>query len=201
MTSEEEGATANEYTINLSAATVAETKLYVQAKKANSDTIYEAEFDGTEGVLTLPYAAKADAEAEKYTLYFSASTGATIKYISGGNEKTMPPSPTVNTFYKNVDERTFVVTNPTADSSDTEDNKTTYTLKLDFEPAQTERTITSATLVDTDDVPKITPDGTYGVTPGTIKLDDAKNTEVKTLRVAVPYTFGDGDIVYAKELT
>ena len=201
VTSEEEGATANEYTINLSAATVAETKLYVQAKKANSDTIYEAEFDGTEGVLTLPYAAKADAEAEKYTLYFSASTGATIKYISGGNEKTMPPSPTVNTFYKNVDERTFVVTNPTADSSDTEDNKTTYTLKLDFEPAQTERTITSATLVDTDDVPKITPDGTYGVTPGTIKLDDAKNTEVKTLRVAVPYTFGDGDIVYAKELT
>ena len=38
VTSEEEGATANEYTINLSAATVADPKLYVPATKANSDT-------------------------------------------------------------------------------------------------------------------------------------------------------------------
>ena len=207
VTSEEEGATANEYTINLSAATVADTKLYVQAKKADSDTIYEAEFDGEEGVLKLPYAARSHAEADDYTLYFSASTGATIGLLHI-NSSTSFADPNIltgnldNLFITHgVDtERVFVVTNPTADSSDTEDNKTTYTLKLDFEDAQTGRTITGGTLVNTNDVPKITPDGTYEISTGTIKLDDAKNTEVNTLRVAVPYTFGNGATVWAKDL-
>ena len=76
----------------------------------------------------------------------------------------------------------------------------TYTLKLDFEDAQTGRTITGGTLVNTNDVPKITPDGTYEISTGTIKQDDAKNTEVNTLRVAVPYTFGNGATVWAKDL-
>ena len=207
VTSEEEGATANEYTINLSAATVADTKLYVQAKKTGSDTIYEAEFDGEEGVLKLPYAARSHAEADDYTLYFSASTGATIGLLHI-NSSTSFADPNIltgnldNLFITHgVDtERVFVVTNPTADSSDTEDNKTTYTLKLDFEDAQTGRTITGGTLVNTNDVPKITPDGTYEISTGTIKLDDAKNTEVNTLRVAVPYTFGNGATVWAKDL-
>ena len=207
VTSEETGATANEYTINLSAATVADTKLYVQAKKADSDTIYEAEFDGEEGVLKLPYAARSHAEADDYTLYFSASTGATIGLLHI-NSSTSFADPNIltgnldNLFITHgVDtERVFVVTNPTADSSDTEDNKTTYTLKLDFEDAQTGRTITGGTLVNTNDVPKITPDGTYEISTGTIKLDDAKNTEVNTLRVAVPYTFGNGATVWAKDL-
>ena len=204
VTSEEEGATANEYTINLSAATVAETKLYVQAKKAGSDTIYEAEFDGEEGVLTLPYAAKGKDEAAKYTLYYSASTGASIQLMDIYNPTTPAALSTnlrdvfvIHFASKGEDvERTFVVTNPTATAG--EDNQTTYTLKLDFEDAQTERTLSSATLVNTNDVPKITPDGTYGVTAGTGKLADG--TEVKTLRVAVPYTFRNGATVWAKDL-
>ena len=205
VTSAEEGATANEYTINLSAATVAETKLYVQAKKAGSDTIYEAEFDGEEGVLTLPYAAKGKDEAAKYTLYYSASTGASIQLMDINNPTT--PAAALSTNLRDVFvihfaskgedvERTFVVTNPTATAG--EDNQTTYTLKLDFEPAQTDRILSSATLVNTNDVPKITPDGTYGVTAGTGKLADG--TEVKTLRVAVPYTFDENKAVYAKDL-
>ena len=210
VTSEEEGATANEYTINLSAATVAETKLYVQAKKAKGDTIYEAEFDGEEGVLKLPYAAKADAEAKNYTLYFSASTGASIDMMGVDKpNQVSTPNFTQDTLYNVITKhgkgpdttRTFVVTNPTA-GGDPEDNKTTYTLKVEYEDAQTGRTITGGTLVNTNDVPKITPDGTYKISTGTIKLDDTKNTEVKTLRVAVPYTFGnDGNTkVYAKDL-
>ncbi len=200
VTSDEEGATANEYTINLSAATVADTKLYVQAKKANSDTIYEAEFDGTEGVLTLPYAAKADAEAKNYTLYFSASTGASIEIVTTA-PNTIPVGSTEKLDYyynqANMDERTFIVTNPTA-GGDPEDNKTTYTLKLDFEDAKTERTLSSATLVNTNDVPKITADGTYDAVVGS-----AKNTAgetVKTLRVSVPFTFDDTKDVYAYDL-
>ena len=204
VTSAEEGATANEYTINLSAATVADTKLYVQAKKANSDTIYEAEFDGTEGTLTLPYAARSMKEAANYTLYFSASTGATIDLMDVTDTDDVV-TPNITTGKLDNDfithgvntERVYVVTNPTA-GGDPEDNKTTYTLKLDFEDAKTERTITGATLVNTNDVPKITPDGTYGVTAGTGKLADG--TEVKTLRVAVPYTFTDGATVWAKDL-
>ena len=203
VTSEEEGATANEYTVNLSAATVADTKLYVQAKKAGDDTIYEAEFDDEEGVLTLPYAAKGKDEAAKYTLYFSASTGATIDLMDvTDTDDVVTPNITTgnleNDFITHgVDtERVYVVTNPTANSG--EDNKTTYTLKLDFEPAQTDRILSSATLVNTNDVPKITPDGTYGVTAGTGKLADG--TEVKTLRVAVPYTFDEDNVVYAKDL-
>ena len=209
VTSEEEGATANEYIINLSAATVADTKLYVQAKKTGSDTIYEAEFDGEEGVLKLPYAARSMKEAANYTLYFSASTGATIDLLRINSTTAVANQDILtgkldNLFITHgVDaERVFVVTNPTA-GGDPEDNKTTYTLKLDFEPAQTGRTITGGTLVNTNDVPKITPDGTYKISTGTIKLDNADNTEVKTLRVAVPYTFGkDGKTeVYAKGLT
>ena len=206
VTSEEEGATANEYTINLSAATVADTKLYVQAKKTGSDTIYEAEFDGEEGVLKLPYAARSHAEADDYTLYFSASTGATIGLLNINSSTSFANQ---NILTGNLDnlfithgvdtERVFVVTNPTA-GGDPEDNKTTYTLKLDFEDAQTGRTITGGTLVNTNDVPKITPDGTYKISTGTIKLDNADNTEVKTLRVAVPYTFGNGATVWAKDL-
>ena len=206
VTSEEEGATANEYTINLSAATVADTKLYVQAKKTGSDTIYEAEFDGEEGVLKLPYAARSHAEADDYTLYFSASTGATIDLMDYNDPDDVYVDDITtgnldNDFITHgVDtERVYVVTNPTA-GGDPEDNKTTYTLKLDFEDAQTERNLSSATLVNTNDVPKITPDGTYEISTGTIKLDDAKNTEVNTLRVAVPYTFGNGATVWAKDL-
>ncbi len=208
VTSDEEGATANEYTVNLSAATVAETKLYVQAKKAGDDTIYEADFNGgTEGVLKLPYAAKSKDEAAKYTLYFSASTGATIDLMDVADTDTAITQNITTGNLRNdfithgVDtERVYVVTNPTADSG--EDNKTTYTLKMEYEDANTGRTITGGTLVNTNDVPKITPDGTYKISTGTIKLDDAKNTEVKTLRVAVPYTFGnDGNTkVYAKDL-
>ena len=204
VTSAEEGATANEYTINLSAATVADTKLYVQAKKTGSDTIYEAEFDGEEGVLKLPYAARSMKEAANYTLYFSASTGATIDLLHINSTTAVANQDILtgkldNLFITHgVDaERVFVVTNPTA-GGDPEDNKTTYTLKLDFEPAQTDRILSSATLVNTNDVPKITPDGTYNTTVGTGKLADG--TEVKTLRVAVPYTFTNGTTVWAKDL-
>ena len=196
VTSEEEGVAANEYTVTLTTAAEAGTKLVVNAKKDDEDTIYSAVFNGDEGVLTLPYAARAKAEASKYTLFYSASTGASIflkDYSNNGTNATLDTN-LCNVFTTHGPDtvRTFVVTNG-------QDNKATYTLTIKYEDPQYERELTSATLVDTNNVAEIKEDNTYNTVLGTAKM--GKET-VNTLRVNVPYTFGDDGNwnVYASDL-
>ncbi len=163
--------TTTDYTINLTAAASAEAKLNDFTVKYN-DNGTEVSYTAANGTLTLPYAAQFD--LSNYKVYAQFSTGASSEpSITNGQTA-------LNTLVSGDKKITLKVT-----ASD--GTAQTYTITVKYENAKTARTISSATLVGTNNNAEITDDNTYGVTVGT--TTDTTGTAVKTLKVNVPYSF------------
>ena len=172
----------NDYTINFTAAASADAELvnFIVKGDVDGDGVKETYEMDENYTVTLPYAAKAmlagKTGTDDFETYYSASTGAAVT-VDG---YTPTDGNGLSWTFNNTDERDVVVT-----ASD--GTKKTYTLKLDFDPARTGRTLTSAELVGTNNVAEKTNDNTYGAVPGTAKM----GTEtVETIRVSVPYSYG-----------
>ena len=188
----EDEKTTTDYTINLTAAAADEAQLkdFTLKGKLNDENVsYSADWTGTKGVITLPYALTDTTVLGDFLVYATVSTGASLsEMIENGTKKysdlTSKPAFGTAAEYKVTAQDGTVVT---------------YTVVLKAETAKTGKTVSSATLVGTKKVSSITADNTYKVTVGTAK-DTADNT-VKSLKVDVPYTFADDGETYFSNLT
>ena len=172
----------NDYTINFTAAASADAELvnFIVKGDVDGDGVKETYEMDENYTVTLPYAAKAmlagKTGTDDFETYYSASTGAAVTV--GGYTPTDGNG--LSWTFNNTDERDVVVT-----ASD--GTKKTYTLKLDFDPARTGRTLTSAELVGTTNVAEKTNDNTYAAVVTTAKMN---GDDVDALRVSVPYSYG-----------
>ena len=198
VSSEADDSEYNDYIITLEAAAAAEAKLenFIVKGDVDGDGVKETYEMDENYTVTLPYAAKAMLAGENandltdadFQTYYSASTGAHI-YVDGNTNWEPVDGAALKWTFNDTDERDVVVT-----ASD--GTKKTYTLKLDFDPARTGRTLTSAELVGTNNVAEKTNDNTYGAVPGTAKMG---TKTVETIRVTVPYSYGKtGDTASTK---
>ena len=175
----QDGKASTDYTINLTAAASAEAKLNDFTVKYN-DNGTEVSYTAANGTLTLPYAAQFD--LSNYKVYAQFSTGASSEpSITNGQTA-------LNTLVSGDKKITLKVT-----ASD--GTAQTYTITVKYENAKTARTISSATLVGTNNNAEITDDNTYGVTVGT--TTDTTGTAVKTLKVNVPYSFSAPTVYFS----
>ena len=182
-----EGDAYTDYTVNLTAAAKAQALLgdvSVKTKVNGKEVTYTTVWSGNTGTLTLPYSAKIDANLANYTVYNpNYSTGATVTpAITSGTT-------TLSTLFGSDESKTITVTNG--------DVKNTYTIKLAYETAKTQRVVASAEATSVNKVSAMDGDNTYDVTVGT-GTTAADNKSVKTLKVDVPYSFiSDNDIYFS----
>ena len=178
----------NDYTINFTAAASADAELvnFIVKGDVDGDGVKETYEMDENYTVTLPYAAKAmlaegTASKDGFQTYYSASTGAHI-YVDGNTNWEPVDGAALKWTFNNLTkpERKIVVV-----ASD--GTKATYTLKLDFDPARTGRTLTSAELVGTTNVAEKTNDNTYSAVVTTAKMN---GDDVDALRVSVPYSYG-----------
>ena len=188
----EDEKTTTDYTINLTAAAADEAQLkdFALKGKLNGENVsYSADWTGTKGVITLPYALTDTAVLDNFLVYATVSTGASLsETITNGSTK-----------YSDLSSKPAFGTAAEYKVTAQDGTVVTYTVVLKAETAKTGKTVSSATLVGTKKVSSITADNTYKVTVGTAK--DTADKTVKTLKVDVPYTFANDTATYFSNLT
>ena len=175
----QDGKASTDYTINLTVAASAEAKLNDFTVKYD-DNGTEVSYTAANGTLTLPYAAQY--ELANYKVYAQFSTGASS-------------TPSITNGTTTLDDSLIVNNKITLKVTASDGTAQTYTITVKYENAKTARTISSATLVGTNNNAEITDDNTYGVTVGT--TTDTTGTAVKTLKVNVPYSFSAPTVYFS----
>ena len=184
--------TTVDYTVKLTAAAADEAQLkdFALKGKLNGENVsYSADWTGTKGVITLPYALTDTTILNNFLVYATVSTGASLsETITNGSTK-----------YSDLSSKPAFGTAAEYKVTAQDGTVVTYTVVLKAETAKTGKTVSSATLVGTKKVSSITADNTYKVTVGTAK--DTADKTVKTLKVDVPYTFANDTATYFSNLT